>query len=149
MAKKNSVDSKLSPEEIADTPSKLVEVAPEVVVQSSDLNIVPGVNSQFDALEERRRKKLEASEAEEKLPPVKIIYVPGPGTPGHSPAFFSKPFDVWLTPGEPTEVPGTVAKLMACMFPRKILLDDGNGNPVPFPSSQLKKNPLAEGAPKR
>lgn len=147
MAKKS--ESKVSLEEIADTPSTIVEVAPEeVAVQSSNLNIVSGNTSQ-DALEERRRKKLEACAAEEKLPPVNIIYVPGPGTPGHSPAFFGKPYDVWLTPGEPTKVPGTVAKLMACNFPRKIFMDDGNGNPVPFPSSQLKKNPLAEGAPKR
>lgn len=103
---------------------------------------------EIDPLEQRRLEKLKSSEESSKLKPVSVIFVPAPNHPSHCETFFGKPFEISLMPMVPTKLPGKIAKLLACEFPKLIFMDDGKGNPVPFPSSKL--NPKHDkGAPKK
>ena len=126
MAKKNAKEKDSSAE-----PDSVPEES-----EQAEIIIEEAVEVELSPLEARRLAKLESSKEFSQLPPVKVIYVPGKGMPGHAPTFFGRPFDMWLTPMVPQEVPGKIAKLLACEFPRIIFMDDGSGNPVPFPSNK-------------
>jgi hypothetical protein len=99
-------------------------------------------------LEERKAAKVKEGADKPKLPPVQVVYIPGTGVPSHEPMFFDSPFGIWLTPNVPTKVEGTIAKGLACEFPKRIFLSDDEGNPRPFPASQLKKDKPTTGARK-
>jgi hypothetical protein len=102
-------------------------------------------------LEKRRAEKVAQDSKKVSLPSVKIVYIPGTGVPSHAAALFGEPFSIWLTPNEPTEVAGFLAKGLACEFPNSIFLSDDEGNPRPFPASMLTgdRAKAAQGAIKK
>jgi hypothetical protein len=127
-----------------------VEIPVETPVVIEDSIETPVEISSLSPLEARRLAKLESCKEYSDLGKVHVIYVPGKGVPTHVPMFFGRPFEVWLTPNVPTEVPGRTAKLLSCEFPKIIFMDDGNGNPVPFPSNNEKNaSKQNKGAPKK
>lgn len=89
-------------------------------------------------------EKIAESLERESIRPVRIIYVPGCGVPSHTPAFFDRPFEFWLTPNKSTELPGDVVKELYNYFPKTIFMDDGNGNPIKFPEKWKKIKGVAK-----
>lgn len=132
----------------------LVEVEPSLSDDQEALHVQKAQEEFLQRradLEKRRAEKVSQDSKKVSLPSVKIVYIPGTGVPSHAAALFGEPFSIWLTPNEPTEVAGFLAKGLACEFPNSIFLSDDEGNPRPFPASMLTgdRAKAAQGAIKK